>query len=224
PVSIDAGFLLWFFGRRVESLPERLPVLATLLSTLGLGLPAGLNAWLPFLVLSLADRYTTVVELDGPFEFISSTPGLIIILLLLPIELIVDKIPGADHISDLVHTFVRPVAGAILAAAVADASGDVDAWLGAAVGGASAGATHAAKMSTRPVITASTGGVGNPVASVVEDFITTVTSIIAVFLPLLLLVVLPLAAVGLFALWQRLKRGSERLRAAARRSSPTMRT
>ncbi len=194
-------------------------MLATLLSTLGLALPAGLNAWLPFLVLALADRYTTVVELVGPFNFISSTAGLIIILLLLPIELIADKIPGADHISDLVHAFIRPVAGAILAAAIADASGDVDAWFGAIVGGASAGAAHAAKMSTRPVITASTAGVGNPVASVIEDFIATLTSIVAVFLPLLLLVVLPLAVFGLYTLWQRLKRGSERLRAAVRRSS-----
>jgi uncharacterized membrane protein len=218
-VSVDTGFCYVSPQRRDASPPEKLPVLATLLSSLGLALPAGLNAWLPLLILSLADRYTSVIELESPFDVISSTPGLIIILLLLPIELIVDKIPGADHISDLAHTFIRPVAGAILGAAIADASGDFDAWLGAMLGGAGAGATHAAKMSTRPVITASTGGVGNPIASMIEDFIATVTSIVAIFLPLLLLVILPLAAFGLYTLWQRLRRGSARLREVARRTS-----
>jgi len=194
-------------------------VLAALLSSLGLALPAGLNAWLPFLILALADRYTSVIDLAGPYDFISSTPGLIIILLLLPIELIADKIPGLDHVSDIVHTAIRPVAGAILAAAVADASGDLNVWLGGVIGLTGAGATHAAKMSTRPVITASTGGVGNPVVSMIEDFIATISSLVAVFLPLLLLVVLPLFGYFLYAIWKRMRRGSARLRAAASRGS-----
>lgn len=194
-------------------------MLAALLSSLGLALPAGLNAWLPFLILALADRYTSVIDLAGPYDFISSTPGLIIILLLLPIELIADKIPGLDHVSDIVHTAIRPVAGAILAAAVADASGDLNVWLGGVIGLTGAGATHAAKMSTRPVITASTGGVGNPVVSMIEDFIATISSLVAVFLPLLLLVVLPLFGYSLYAIWKRMRRGSARLRAAASRGS-----
>jgi hypothetical protein len=194
-------------------------VLAALLSSLGLALPAGLNAWLPFLILALADRFTSAVDLAAPYDFISSTPGIIIILLLLPIEMVADKIPGLDHISDLVHTFIRPVAGAILAAAVADASGDVDAWVGALIGVTGAGATHAAKMSTRPVITASTGGVGNPLVSLVEDVAATVSSLIAIFLPLLLLIVLPLVGFLLYSTWRRLRRGSARLRAAMTRGS-----
>ncbi|HYH12838.1 MAG TPA: DUF4126 domain-containing protein [Thermomicrobiales bacterium] len=193
-------------------------MLAALLSSLGLALPAGLNAWLPFLILALADRYTSQIDLDAPFDFISSTPGLIIILLLLPIELLVDKIPGADHVSDLAHTFIRPVAGAILAAAVADASHDLNVWFAAILGVGGAGATHAVKMSTRPVITASTGGVGNPVASIVEDVASVVSSLIAIFVPLLLIVILPLIGFALYSTWKRLRRGSERLRAAVRRS------
>jgi len=193
-------------------------VLAALLSSLGLALPAGLNAWLPFLILALADRYTNQIELDAPFDFISSTPGLIIILLLLPIELLVDKIPGADHVSDLAHTFIRPIAGAILAAAVADASHDLNIWLAAFLGVGCAGATHAAKMTTRPVITASTGGVGNPVASIIEDAASAISSIIAIFVPLLLIIILPLIGFGLYSTWKRLRRGSERLRAAVRRA------
>jgi uncharacterized membrane protein len=194
-------------------------VLAALLSSLGLALPAGLNAWLPFLILALADRFTSAVDLAEPYDFISSTPGIIVILLLLPIELIADKIPGVDHVSDVIHTAIRPLAGAILAAAIADASGDLDAWVGALIGVTGAGATHAAKMSTRPVVTVSTGGVGNPVVSLIEDVTAAVSSLIAVFLPLLLLIVLPLIGWLLYSTWRRMRRGSARLRAVVSRGS-----
>ncbi len=191
-------------------------VLSTFLSLFGLAAPAGLNAWLPFLVLSLADRFTGAVELNGPFAFISSTSGLILILLLLPFELVVDKIPRVDHASDLAHSFVRPVAGAILAAAIADASQSLNVWVAALVGGIAAGVTHAAKMRSRPVITRATGGVGNPIASMIEDMVALVSSVVAVFTPFLVLIVLPAAGLGLVAAWRRLERGSDRLRAALR--------
>ncbi len=193
-------------------------MLAALLSSLGLALPAGLNAWLPFLILALADRFSSTIELAEPFDFISSTPGIIIILILLPIELIADKIPGLDHVSDIVHTAIRPIAGAILAAAIADASGDVDAWVGGLIGLTGAGATHAVKMSTRPIVTASTGGVGNPVVSLIEDVTAAISSLVAVFLPLLLLIVLPVFGYLLYATWRRMRRGSARLRAVVGRS------
>lgn len=193
-------------------------MLAALLSSLGLAFPAGLNAWLPFLILALADRFSSRIELNDPFAFISSTPGLIIILLLLPVELLVDKIPRADHISDLAHTAIRPVAGAILAASVADASSELNVWLASIIGLACAGATHATKMTTRPVITTSTSGVGNPIASMIEDAAAVVSSIVAVFVPLLLILVLPLTGFGLYSAWKRLARGSARLRAAVARN------
>jgi hypothetical protein len=193
-------------------------VLAAFLSSLGLALPAGLNAWPPFLILALADRYTSAIHLDAPFDVISSTPGLIVILLLLPIELIADKIPGADHVNDLAHTFIRPVAGAILAAAVADSSNDLNVWFAGLLGVGGAGAVHAMKMSTRPVITTSTAGVGNPIASMVEDLTATVTSIIAIFLPLLMLILIPLFGFALYDFWNRMRRGSARLRSLVRPS------
>jgi uncharacterized membrane protein len=194
-------------------------VLSAILSSVGLAMPAGLNAWLPFLVLSLADRFTGAVELNGPFAFISSTTGLIVILLLLPIELVADKIPRADRASDLAHSFVRPVAGAILAAAIADASQSVNVWIAALIGGIAAGVTHAAKLRSRPVITRATGGVGNPIASMAEDMVAMISSVVAVFTPILVLLVLPAAGLSLVATWRRLERGSDRLRAVMRPAS-----
>ena len=46
-----------------------------------------------------------------------------------------------------------------------------------------AGGVHAAKSIGRPVVTATTAGVGDPVVSTVEDVVSFVTSIIAVVAP-----------------------------------------
>lgn len=192
-------------------------MLTVLLTTLGLSLPAGLNAWIPLLILALSNRFSDQIDLTEPYDFISSTPG-IIILLLLPIELFADKIPGVDHISDIVHTAVRPVVGAVIAAGVADASQDLNVLAAAAIGLTGAGATHAVKMSARPVITVSTGGVGNPITSMIEDTIAAISALIAVFFPLVLLVLLPLLVLAMVTTWRRLKRGSARLRRLSPRS------
>lgn len=192
-------------------------MLSVLLTSIGLALPAGLNAWIPMLVLALSDRFSDQVELAQPFDFISSTPGIVLILLLLPVELVADKIPGVDHISDLVHSFIRPIVGAVLAAAVADASQDLNVYVAALLGLGGAGATHAVKMSTRPAITVSTGGLGNPIASSIEDALAGVSSLMAIFLPFMLLLLLPLLGISLFLTWRRLRQGSARLRSLARR-------
>ncbi len=98
--------------------------------SLGLALPAGPTPGSRFLILGLADRFTSTVDLafairlhlvDAGTDHHPAAPA---------DRAGRDKIPGLDHISDLAHTFIRPIAGAILAAAIADASGDVDAWVG----------------------------------------------------------------------------------------------
>lgn len=187
-------------------------MLTVLLTTIGLALPAGLNAWIPLLILALSDRFTNQIELAEPYDFISSTPGIVIILLLLPIELIADKVPGVDHINDLIHTFIRPAVGAFVGASIADASQDFNTVAAALVGLVGAGATHAVKMSSRPVITVTTGGLGNPLASMVEDAIAGITAMIAVFVPILLILLLPVVCITMLMIWRRLRHGSARLR------------
>lgn len=186
-------------------------MLTVLLSALGLALPAGLNAWIPILVLALGDRFSSDVELADPYSFLSSTPGLIIILLLLPVELVLDKIPGIDHLSDIVHTLIRPAAGGIAAAALASSTDELNTAVAGVIGLGAAGIVHAAKMVIRPAITASTGGVGNPLASILEDAAAMVSSVCAIFIPLALLMVVPFVGGAVYLSWRRLGRGSSRL-------------
>jgi len=64
-----------------------------ILTGLGLAAPAGLNAYIPLLALALADRATTLVTLEAPYDALSSNLGIAILIVLLTIEVAVDKIP-----------------------------------------------------------------------------------------------------------------------------------
>lgn len=195
-----------------------LELISALLSVIGLAFPSGLNAWIPILILALADRFSSQVELEHPYSLISSPVGIVVILLLLPVELIADKIPGADHVNDVIHTFIRPVVGGLIAVAVANSSSELNVILAALLGAGGAGGTHALKMSSRPVITVSTGGIGNPIASILEDTAAIVSSIVALFVPLLILAILPIVGGALLLAWRRLRKGSKRLQRISARS------
>ncbi len=178
-----------------------------LLTGLGLAAPAGLNAYLPLLVLALADRFSDTITLEPPYDLLSSTGAIAVVVLLLTIEVVVDKVPGLDHANDLVQSAIRPAAGAVLAMAVATAAagspagaavvpgggadaGGLNPVLAMLIGLVTAGAVHAAKATARPAVTLGTGGIGNPLVSVGEDLIAAVAAVVALFAPLLVLVLL----------------------------------
>jgi len=172
-----------------------------LLMGLGLAGPAGLNAYIPLLTLALADRITDRITLTGPFASLSSTPVILLLVILLTIEIVVDKVPGADHVNDLIQTFIRPAAGAILMVATTTSFVDLSPVLMAIVGILAAGTVHAAKATSRPAVTVGTGGVFNPLVSMGEDMLATVMSVTAIFLPFLaviFLIILVAIAVWMF--------------------------
>lgn len=174
----------------------------TLLTGLGLAAPAGLNAYIPLLVLALSARLSDRVSLDSPYDLLASGPGLTIILLLLTIEITLDKIPGIDHLNDLIQTAIRPTVGALLV--LATTAGAVSPWVAVLLGFAVAGAVHAAKMFARPFATLGSGGLFNPLLSLGEDMIATLAAVAAVFLPLLALGFLLLfAAFAWWVVWRR---------------------
>ena len=173
-----------------------------LLTGLGLAAPAGLNAYVPLLILALADRLSDRVALPPPYDAIASTPGLVVLLLLLTVEIGVDKVPGLDHANDLIQTVVRPAAGAFLLLATAG-EGPLPPWLAGLLGVGVAGSVHLAKASVRPVSTLGTGGIFTPLISLGEDIVATTASISSIFLPILTIGFLLLF--GVFAVWAILK-------------------
>jgi hypothetical protein len=176
-----------------------------ILTGIGLAAPAGLNAYIPLLVLALADRATNRVTLQAPYDTLSSNVGIAVIVALLTIEVAVDKVPGLDHVNDIVQSFVRPAAGAVVALASTTGVVTVSPAVMLLLGLVLAGSVNMVKVTTRPAVTVGTAGLFNPVVSIAEDVVATFASLIAIFLPFLVLVMLAIFAVSSILLLRRFR-------------------
>lgn len=160
----------------------------------GLSAAAGLNAFIPLVIVGLAARFTDFIDLPDNLMWLQSWPTIIISLLFLAAELVLDKIPGVDHVNDLVQSAVRPLVGGVIFAATT-AAAEIDAqsfWgdnplIGGIVGALIAGLVHMGKSAARPAVNAATGGTGAPIASFAEDATSVGLSFVAIFLPILVL-------------------------------------
>lgn len=162
-------------------------MLTGVMAAFGLSASAGLNAYIPLLVISLTARFTDLIHLSEPWDALTSwwIIGLLFVLSL--IEFFADKVPAINHANDAIQTFVRPVAGAIVFAASANMITEVHPVLALGAGVLVSGTVHAVKAAAvRPAVTASTGGVGNVPVSVAEDIFATGLSILAIIIPILI--------------------------------------
>lgn len=181
-----------------------------ILAAFGLSASAGLNAYIPLLVVSLLARFTDLIELSEPWTVMESWWIIGILIFLSIVEFLADKIPAVNHINDAVQTFIRPTAGAILFAASANVITEIHPILSLAAGLLVAGSVHIVKAAAvRPAITATTGGAANVPVSILEDVVSTVISVLSVLLPFVVGIVLLLMAVWII-LW--LTRRSKRFR------------
>lgn len=183
-------------------------LLTGILSAFGLSASAGLNAYIPLLAIALLGKFTDLIELNAPWDTLESWWIIGLLTVLLIIEFFADKVPAVNHVNDLIQTFIRPVAGAIVFAAAAHSIGDVNPVLALAAGLIVAGSVHTVKSAAvRPAVTATTGGAGNVPVSIAEDVISTVLSILSVVVPVLVAVVLILLTTTIvWWVWRRANR------------------
>lgn len=149
-------------------------------------------------------RYTDLVTLPKEFEFLGSGWVLITLTVLLVIEEVVDKIPGADHLNDVVQTVVRPVSGAVLFAAGSEDAPGRHTWSLPAWGSSPLG-VHATKAAGR-VVNVSTGGIGAPVVSVIEDIVSLTGAIVSDIVAPVLVILFVIAFVWLLVVILRKRR------------------
>ncbi len=171
--------------------------LLSVFTAFGLSSSAGLNAYLPLLVVALLARFTDLIRLQPPWDALESWWVIGVLVVLLLIEILVDKVPAVDTINDAIQTFIRPVAGAILFAASAGVLSEAHPVLALVCGLLVAGGVHAVKATARPVVTGTTGGVLNPVVSFVEDVLSLTVAVLAIVLPILGVLILALVIVWL---------------------------
>ncbi len=186
----------------------------------GLAISAGLNAYIPLLLIGLVSRFTALMELPENWAWLGNEWVLLVLAVLLVIEFFADKIPGVDSVNDWVQTVVRPTAGGLAfgsgatsqTVAVTDPATffESNQWVPIATGVILALGVHLTKMFARPVINAATLGIGAPVASLVEDATSVTLALLALVVPVL--VVVAIAALVFAAV--RLLRRAGRMRRA----------
>lgn len=181
------------------------------IAAFGLSASAGLNAYIPLLVVSLLAKFTNLINLSESWQALESWWIIGLLLVLSVIEFFADKIPAVNHINDLIQTLIRPTAGAILFAASANVITDINPILSLAIGLLVAGGVHAAKsLVVRPMVTATTAGAGDVPVSILEDIIATVVSVLSVVIPILVAIILLILIIWL--IWwisnRSVKRGS----------------
>jgi hypothetical protein len=158
---------------------------AGIFTAFGLSVSAGLNAYLPLLIVALVARFTNLITLSSPYNHLTNGWVILVISVLLVIELFADRIAGVDSANDVVQTFIRPVAGAILFAASSSVISDIHPVLALICGLVVAGGVHATKATIRPVVTGASGGLLNPVVSTAEDLVALVLTLVSILVPLL---------------------------------------
>jgi len=184
-----------------------LDVLLGVFSAFGLSASAGLNAYIPLLVVGVLAHYTNLIHLNAPWDLLANPWILILLGILLIIEMLADKIPVVNHINDLIQTIVRPAAGAVAFAASTNVIQGINPVLAMACGLLVAGSVHLAKSAAvRPLVTATTAGAGNVPVSIAEDITSTVVSFLSILLPIAIVILV--AIVILFLLWWWARRNS----------------
>ena len=183
-------------------------LLTGIFTAFGLSASAGLNAYIPLLLVGLLARYTDLIHLNSPWDTLSNPWIVLMLCILVIIEMLADKIPAVNHINDLIQTLIRPAAGAIAFAASANVVTNVSPVLALACGLLVAGTVHVAKAgAVRPMVTATTGGAGNIPVSIAEDVVSTLLSFLAIAVPVLVgTLLIVLAAFIIYWLYRRSNR------------------
>ncbi len=197
-----------------------------ILAGTGLAVAAGLNAYIPLLVLGLAGRFLDFVVLPSGWTWLENEWVLVILGVLLVVEIVADKVPVVDSVNDWIQTLVRPAAGGIAfgtgsatqTAVISDPASffSSNAWVPVAVGVGLALATHLVKMAARPALNAVTVGAAAPIVSAAEDASSVALSLFALLIPVLVVVMLG----GLIAVAVNLFRRARRNRAPQIISTP----
>ncbi|MBD0736255.1 DUF4126 domain-containing protein [Streptomyces sp. CBMA29] len=177
------------------------------------GWASGINAYAVVLLLGVAGRAGITDEVPPSLQ---RTDVLLIAAALFLCEAVADKIPYVDSAWDAVHTVIRPVAGAVVAALLAGQSGSLSELAAGAVGGSTALASHLVKAGTRLAVNTSPEPASNIVVSLAEDLGVAGIVTFALFHPLpaaiIAAVLLVLGVTVVLLLLSRIRRALRRRR------------
>ena len=149
----------------MEHLDQIIQIIAL---TMGVAWASGINLYAAILMLGLLGASGNMVLPPG-LEVLTEPMVIFAAGLMYLIEFFADKTPGVDTGWDIIHTFIRIPAGAVLAAGAVGEVSPAAAIAVGLVGGGLAAGTHAAKAGSRVMINSSPEPFSNWIASVAED-------------------------------------------------------
>ena len=166
---------------------------------------SGINLYACVATLGLLSRFAHL-RLPGELDVVTNGWVIGVAVALYVIEFVADKVPWIDSTWDVIHTFIRIPAGAVLAAA---AFGDFDRSIqviALLLGGGLALSSHGTKAATRAVLNTLPEPVTNAVVSVGEDVLAILSVVAAVFFPVVLFVIVAAGLVVSIYLFNRVLR------------------
>jgi uncharacterized protein DUF4126 len=168
--------------------------LTTLGFAVGSAWLSGINLYATVFMLGLLQRFN-MAHLPGDMSYVAHTWVLVLSGVLFAVQFIADKIPAVDSAWDMVHTFIRVPAGAILAAA-AFAHFDPSVRLAAMLlGGGVALSSHGAKTASRLAANTSPEPFSNAALSLAGDAVTVGGTVLMVHHPIVILVCVVIAMI-----------------------------
>ncbi len=186
-----------------------------ILTGTGLAAAAGLNAYIPLLIMGIAGRIDWI-QLPSGWLWLENEWVMVILGVLFIIEIVADKVPAVDSVNDWIQTAVRPASGGIVfAGGIGTSTVAVDdpgnffssgAWIPVVIGIVLALLMSLAKSAVRPVANIATGGAAAPALSTAEDGASVVLVILAIVAPVLVLIALGLVILCFVMLLRRMRR------------------
>ena len=167
--------------------------ISTIAIAMGASWVSGMKLYAAVAMLGLLGRFANL-QLPGELHVLTSWWVIGVALALYLIEFVADKIPFIDSTWDVVHTFIRIPAGAVIAAA---AFGDFDRGVQVVaflIGGGLALSSHGTKTTTRAAVNTSPEPFSNIAVSLAEDGLSIGSILLAAFYPILLFIIV---AIGL---------------------------
>jgi hypothetical protein len=171
---------------------------------IGLAAACGFRVFIPLLVVSVA-ALSGHLTLAPSFQWMGTWPALIAFGVATVLEIGAYYIPWLDHLLDTIATPAAVVAGTIISASVFTNMSPFLQWtLAVVAGGSAAGLVQSGTVLTRAASLATTGGLGNPLVSTGEWVLSILTSLLAIIVPVVTVVVL--AGLGIFLGWKLWRR------------------
>ena len=185
---------------------DAIQLILALCMGVSLSAACGFRVFVPLLVVALGVRFGGL-SANEALSWVGSDAALICLGIATAVEILAYYIPLVDNALDTISSPLALVAGAIITCGLLPEMPDYAQWgIGIVAGAGAAGSVQLGSSLLRGASTATTGGIGNPILSTLENILSVLGSILAIVLPVIALLGLLILSWVAYRLLQRLRR------------------